>query len=168
MMAEQNTSDEQMEVNPEEVEVELSEVEQLQLQVEEAVDAKLRALADFKNYQRRSTENEIRAGANGMARVVRAIVPSIEQMGLAIEHASDEATVQGIEMARNTLLQGLADCGVEEIKPEVGDVFDPKWHEALMRQDSEEFDADHVVMVMQTGFSLGDIVITPAKVAVSS
>ena len=45
-------------INSEEVvEQELSEIELLQQQLEEANEAKLRALADFKNYQRRSVEN---------------------------------------------------------------------------------------------------------------
>ena len=79
-------------INSEEVvEQELSEIELLQQQLEEANEAKLRALADFKNYQRRSVENEIRASSSGKAQVVRAIVPSLEQINMAIEHAGDAA-----------------------------------------------------------------------------
>jgi molecular chaperone GrpE len=65
-------------------------------------------------------------------------------------------------------MQGLVECGVTTILPEIGDEFDPQLHEALMRQDSEDFETDRIVMVMQSGFQLGDIVISPAKVAVSS
>ena len=65
-------------------------------------------------------------------------------------------------------MQGLVECGVTTIFPEIGDEFDPQLHEALMRQDSEDLETDRIVMVMQSGFQLGDIVISPAKVAVSS
>jgi molecular chaperone GrpE len=168
MMTDPNTPEEHIETNGEVVEESLSEVDQLKQDLEEALEAKLRALADFKNYQRRSVENEIRATTDGMAQVIRSILPSIEQMNMAIEHAADDAVVKGFQMALDGLLQGLAECGVTSIEPQVGDVFDPQRHEALMRQESEDLEADHIVTVMQSGFQLGDIVISPAKVVVSS
>lgn len=151
-----------------EIQEELNEIDQLRLDLETANEAKLRALADFKNFQRRSLENETRAVSGGMARIVRAIIPAIEQINLAIEHAEDDATVQGFQMARNELLRGLADCGVSRIEPDVGDPFNPQLHEAMMRQESEDLETDQVVMLIQVGFQLGDIVICPAKVGVSS
>ena len=147
---------------------ELSENDQLRLDVESANDAKLRALADFKNFQRRSMENETRATSGGMARVVRSIIPAIEQMNLAIEHSEDDSVVQGFQMAINELFRGLAECGVSKIEPEVGDPFNPQLHEAVLRQESEDLEADHIVLLIQTGFKLNDIVICPAKVGVSS
>jgi len=168
MMTDSNTPEEHIETNGEVVEESLSEVDQLKQDLEEAIEAKLRALADFKNYQRRSVENEIRATTDGMAQVIRSILPSIEQMNMAIEHAADDAVVKGFQMALDGLLQGLAECGVTSIEPQIGDVFDPQRHEALMRQESEDLEADHIVTVMQSGFQLGDIVISPAKVVVSS
>jgi molecular chaperone GrpE len=168
MMTDPNTPEEHIETNGEVVEESLSEVDQLKQDLEEALEAKLRALADFKNYQRRSVENELRATTDGMAQVIRSILPSIEQMNMAIEHAADDAVVKGFQMALDGLLQGLAECGVTSIEPQIGDVFDPQRHEALMRQESEDLEADHIVTVMQSGFQLGDIVISPAKVVVSS
>jgi molecular chaperone GrpE len=168
MMTDSNTSEDQIDTSEELVEEPLSEVDQLKQDLEEANEAKLRALADFKNFQRRSVENETRAVNGGKAQIIRSLIPSIEQMNLAIEHASDDVVIKGFQMARDSLLQGLADCGVTSINPELGDTFDPQMHEAMMREESEDYDADHIVMVMQTGFQLGDIVICPAKVSVSS
>ena len=172
MKTEPNTNEEidnqEVEVEAEAVEEQLSELEQLKLEFDEANDAKLRALADFKNFQRRSIENEYRATTSGMARVIRAILPSLEQINMAIEHAGEDAVVQGFQMARDGLIQGLAECGVEEIIPEIGEAFNPLLHEAMMRQDAQDMETDHVVMVMQNGFQLGEIVISPAKVALSN
>ena len=168
MMTNPDTSEEFVDSHEERLEEQLSEVDQLKLELEEANEVKLRALADFKNYQRRSIENETRATTGAKAQVIRAILPAIEQMNMAIEHAGDDAVVDGFKMACDSLIQGLAECGVTAINPQVGDLFDPQLHEAMMRQESEELDPDHIVMVMQTGFQLGDIVISPAKVAVSS
>jgi len=168
MMTEPNLSEEHLDPNDELVEEPLSELEKLRQALDEANDQKLRALADFKNFQRRSVENETRATNGGKAQVIRAILPAIEQMNMALEHAGDDAVVQGMEMALQALLQGLTECGVTTIEPQIGDVFDPQTHEAMMRQESENQDTDHIVIVMQPGFQLGDIVISPAKVSVSS
>ena len=145
---------------------ELSIEDQLHLELHEANEAKLRALADFKNYQRRSIENETRAIESGMARVVRSILPAIEQLNLAIIHGGDDAVVQGYQIALGELMKGLAECGVATIEPAVGDEFDPQMHEAMMRQEVEGVETDHIVSLMQTGFRLGDIVLQPAKVSV--
>lgn len=161
----QKAVDEQIETQ---VQEELSEVEQLRLDLETTNEAKLRALADFKNFQRRSLENEGRAVDSGMSRVVRSIIPAIEQMNLAIEHSEDDEVVKGFQMARDELFRGLAECGVSRIEPVVGDPFNPQLHEAMLRQESEDLEPDHIVMLMQSGFRLGDIVICPAKVGVSS
>jgi molecular chaperone GrpE len=166
MMTEQPK--EQIELQDEVVEEthELSIEDQLRIDLHEANEAKLRALADFKNYQRRSIENETRAVESGMARVVRSILPAIEQLNLAISHGGDDAVLQGFQIALGELMKGLAECGVATIEPTMGDEFDPQMHEAMMRQEVEGVETDHIVSLMQTGFRLGDIVLQPAKVSV--
>ena len=98
MMTNPETSEEYIDSNEENVEEQLSEVDQLKEELEEANEAKLRALADFKNYQRRSIENESRATSGGQAQVIRAILPAIEQINMAIEHAGDNTVVDGFKM----------------------------------------------------------------------
>jgi molecular chaperone GrpE len=166
MMTEQ--PEEQIELQDEFVEEtsELSIEDQLRLELHEANEAKLRALADFKNYQRRSIENETRAIESGMARVVRSILPAIEQLNLAISHGGDDTVVHGFQIALGELMKGLAECGVATIEPTVGDEFDPQMHEAMMRQEVEDVETDHIVSLIQKGFRLGDIVLQPAKVSV--
>ena len=65
-------------------EEQLTPEDQLRLELHEANEARLRALADFKNYQRRSIENEGRAVESGMTRVVRSILPLYDQTPLPI------------------------------------------------------------------------------------
>ena len=144
----------------------LSAEDQLRLELHEATESKLRAMADFKNYQRRSAENESRAVETGMARVVRSILPAVEQLNLAISHGRDDAVVQGFKIALGELMKGLAECGVTTIEPTQGEEFNPQMHEAMMRQEVEGVETDHIVSLMQTGFRLGDIVLQPAKVSV--
>ena len=165
MMTEHNEDQVEQVVEAEEA---LTEVDQLKAELAEATDAKLRALADFKNFQRRSVENEMRAQNGGIAKIVRAIIPSIEQMNIAISHAQDDAIAKGFKMAKDELIKGLADCGVTTITPEIGDKLDPLLHEGMLRQETDEYEVDHIVQVLQQGYQLGDIVICPAKVALSA
>mgnify|MGYP001379129246 CR=1 FL=1 len=59
------------------------------------------------------------------------------------------------------------ECGVALINPEVGDPFDPHLHEAIMRQETEGLEPDHIITVIQQGYGLGEIIISPAKVTKS-
>src|SRR3954467_3389750 len=59
-------------------------VKQLQAELDEAVEARKRALADFRNYQRRSLENEQRAGQSGAMRIVKAVLPALDHFDLAL------------------------------------------------------------------------------------
>ena len=63
----------------------------------------------------------------------------------------------------------IVDGGSEGDEGDIGagDEFDPMWHEAMMRQVSEEVEPDHVVMTVQPGYRLGEMMIRPAKVIIA-
>ena len=50
---------------------------------------------------------------------------------------------------------------------EVGDSFDPRIHEALLHNYSDEVDGPTATLVMQPGYRLGERILRPARVAVS-
>ena len=79
---------------------------------------------------------------------------------------SESDFYQGVEMIYNQLLKTFADEGIEEILAE-GEEFDPEYHEAIMRVESDEFEEGTVVEVVQKGFILDDRVIRPAMVKVA-
>ena len=139
---------------------------------DEAIDGRLRALADFKNFQRRSSENESRAQTDGTVRVVRALLPVLDHVELALQQDAKQLTVEqlmgGVKLLQREFSKALEAFGLVEMRPQPGDEFDANAHEAMMRQPSDEIPANHVTMVMQPGFKLGDMVLRPAKVAVAS
>jgi molecular chaperone GrpE len=49
-----------------------------------------------------------------------------------------------------------------------GEPFDPHLHEAVMREADSDLEADHVAQVVQKGYWIGERVLRPARVAVSS
>lgn len=139
---------------------------------DEARDARLRALADFRNFQRRATENETRALGSGKTQIVRALLPALDQLDITLaqdcENMSAQQVVTAMRLIREELLRAMAQHDVQPLQPQVGDEFDPNMHEAMMQQPSAEVPENHITMVMQGGYMLGATVLRPAKVGVAS
>lgn len=157
-------------------EIELSEaaaelVQQLQAERDEAVEGRLRALADFRNYQRRAVENEQRALESGAMRVVKALLPALDHFDLTLSQSPDQMNTEqlmaAVRMVYDELNKALRSQGVERIEPAPGEQFDPNRHEAVMRQSAPDLAPNAVVTVFQAGYTMGEMVLRPAKVAVS-
>jgi molecular chaperone GrpE len=156
--------------------IELSEeaaalVTQLQAELDEAVEARKRALADFRNYQRRAIESEQKALQSGSVRIVKAILPALDHFDLALLQNPESMTVSqlmsAVRIVRDEFNKSLAAHGVERIEPAAGEPFDPNRHEAVMRQPREGAEPNSIVSTLQAGYAMGDFVLRPAKVAVA-
>jgi molecular chaperone GrpE len=147
-------------------------IEQLKAELAEAVEARKRALADFANYQRRAAENEGRALRSGAAGVVRSLLGALDHFDLALEQDTAQITVEqligGVKIVHDELVKALARHGVERIDPVVGDEFDPNRHEAMLHQPADDIEPNHIVSVLQPGYTIGDLVLRPAKVVVAA
>jgi molecular chaperone GrpE len=159
--------------------IELSEaaakvVEDLKSELDEAIAARKRALADFVNYQRRAQENEQRVAAAAAARVIRALLPVLDDFDRALGQAAapggNQTLLDGVRLVRDQLMKALAQQGVSVIEPRPGDEFDPNRHEAMLRRPPGEGSAirpNHVVELLAPGFVMNDLVLRPAKVAIA-
>lgn len=145
---------------------------QLTMERDDAVAGRKRALADFANYQRRALENEDRAARNASSRFARALVPVLDNFDLALNQRAEQMSVQtllkGVHAMRDDFRRILESQGVTRIEPVVGEAFDPNRHEAMMRQPAtEEVPPDAILSVLQPGYTLGDMVLRPAKVIIA-
>ncbi len=159
------------------LEIELSEaaaelVERLEQERDEALAARQRALADFRNYQRRAVQSEQRAVQGGAAGVVRSLLAVIDHFDLALGQDTEQITVDqllgGVRIVRDELVKALESHGVQRIDPARGDEFDPNRHEAMMKQPADDVEPNHIVCVLQLGYQMGDLVLRPAKVVVAA
>jgi molecular chaperone GrpE len=66
------------------------------------------------------------------------------------------------------LVKALRTTGLQTINPARGAEFDPQQHSAVMHQPSDDVPPGSVMQVLQTGYMLGDFVLRPAKVVISS
>ena len=159
------------------LEIELSEaaaelVQRLEQERDDALAARQRALADFRNYQRRAAQSEQRAVQSGAAGVVRSLLAVIDHFDLALGQDTGQITVDqllgGVRIVRDELVKALESHGVQHIEPARGDEFDPNRHEAMMKQPADDVEPNHIVRVLQLGYQMGDLVLRPAKVAVAA
>jgi molecular chaperone GrpE len=165
-------SDELTEAQVEEPEPEAPAPDQLaavMAERDEYLDLLQRVQADFENYRKRSAREQERLIAHAHERLVRELLPVLDDLERALEAAErhEEATlVEGVTLVQKALRQALAKEGLAEI-PTDG-AFDPHIHEALLTQPSDDAEPGSVLDVVQRGYRLGDKVVRPARVIVAS
>lgn len=150
-------------------EEEAQKVEETQKAEEEAVGIKyLRLMADFQNYKRRveKEKSDIYAFAN--EKIVLELLDVIDNFERALSHQGEEDNVisEGMNMIYKQLKAVLEKSGLKEIEA-LGQEFDPNLHNAVMMEDSEEYEPGKVTLVMQKGYFLNKKVIRHTMVRVA-
>jgi molecular chaperone GrpE len=129
-----------------------------------------RAMADFANYQKRAraqAESDRAYAVGNLATDLLGVIDNFERALDAARSTGDSSIVDGLALVHRQLLDALAKHGVQPIDA-VGQPFDPKQHEAIMQQPSADYPEGTVVAEMARGYTLGDRVLRPSKVAVSA
>jgi len=96
------------------------EVKQLQQQL-------VRALADYDNLQKRVEREETERKERAALRLILKLLPILDNLRQAQNHLADS----GVAIIIAELENILKDEGLEEIKIQPGEVFDPNRHEAV-------------------------------------
>jgi molecular chaperone GrpE len=127
-----------------------------------------RLQAEFINYKRRAEEDRLRAVQTGKEQAVLALLPVLDNIERAIAHEpndiKDHAWVQGVASIAAQLESQMESIGLIKIG-EIGEVFDPNLHEAVVFEDGDG-DNEVIDAVIQNGYQFGDNVIRPAMVKV--
>jgi molecular chaperone GrpE len=83
-------------------------------------------------------------------------------------HKTDSAALlEGVKIVRDTLMRSFEGFGIKRLEVEPGTEFNPMIHEAMMRQEVEGIETNHVTMQLQPGYLLKEKTLRPAKVAVA-
>jgi molecular chaperone GrpE len=122
-----------------------------------------RLQAEYVNYKRRvdrdrETNRELVIGS-----VLTELLQTLDDIGRAREAGELEGAFKAVaeSLERVTEKLGLVKFG------EKGDAFDPRIHEALLHNYSDEVDGPTATLVMQPGYRLGERILRAARVAVS-
>ncbi len=131
-------------------------------------DAYLRLAAEYDNFRKRTAKEKESSYLNGKGDTLAKILPVYDNLERALnQETSDAAYKKGVEMTMNELVKVLSSLGVE-IFGNVGDVFDPNLHNAVMHIESEELEENTISAVFQKGFRVGDKVVRFAMVQVAN
>ncbi len=144
-----------------------SEVEALKKALAEEKDRAVRLYADFENFRRRTAKERAETYQRASAAVYEALLPVIDNFTRAIAQAGDDPFASGVKIVFGQLSDFLKKGGVETIES-VGTAFDPAVHEAVAYQPSAEAAEGIVIYETRKGYRMGDQVIRPASVIVSS
>ncbi|AFJ46064.1 nucleotide exchange factor GrpE [Shimwellia blattae] len=147
------------------LEAQLAEVQQHER------DALLRAKAEMENLRRRTEQDVEKAHKFALEKFVNELLPVIDSLDRALEVADKNnpdlaPMVEGIELTRKSMLDVVRKFGVEVVG-EVNEPFNPDVHQAIAMVESDEVAPNHVLMVMQKGYTLNGRTIRAAMVSVA-
>jgi molecular chaperone GrpE len=155
------------------VEDDLSELEAKARERDEFLALAQRTQADFENFRKRAAREQGAAEARGVSKVVRELLPALDNLERALAAAESQPDhgehhlAEGIRLVQAELVAAMGRVGVEGYAPK-GEPFDPNVHEAMAQQPVEGAETGTIVEVLQSGYRLGDVVIRPARVVVAA
>jgi molecular chaperone GrpE len=150
------------------IETEVDPLEVVTRERDEYLDALQRLKAEFDNYRKRVARDQQELAARAHERLVRELVPVLDDLERALEAATEheEAKLEeGVRLVHRALAEALGREGLAEI--DTNGKFDPHTQEALLSQPSEAEEGT-VIQVLQKGYTLGDRVLRPARVIISA
>lgn len=145
---------------------------ELERETHELKETLLRKMAEFENLKKRTAREKEEAVRYGTAEVLTRLLEVLDNFdrALLLEPDSEGFDVhsfyEGMKLIAKHLLDSLKAEGLMEIDPK-GEPFDPFFHEAMMREASEDFPDNTVVEVFQKGYKLKDRLLRPARVKVA-
>jgi molecular chaperone GrpE len=132
-------------------------------------DRYLRTAADLENLRKRQKRelDDVRLESKG--RVLKEMLPVVDNLERAIEHATAQAgtnpIVEGVQLVLRQFLTAFERLDVTPVEA-AGQPFDPNLHEAISQQESDA-PPGTVVQVLQRGYKSGDRLLRPALVVVA-
>jgi molecular chaperone GrpE len=140
-------------------------------EAKETYDRLLRVSADFENYKKRSSREmeEFRKYANQS--LLKEMLSVVDNLELAINSSNDgkntdKTLIEGLNLTLNEILRVFEKFNVTPIEAQ-GKTFDPAYHEAVMREETDDYPENSVISEFQKGYLIHDRLLRPAMVVVA-
>jgi molecular chaperone GrpE len=154
------------------------ELEQVRAKEAEYLDGWQRARAELSNARKRFQRDQQQAYSNAKADLLLCLLPIVDDFERALETLPEDLSPAGLAPTSLSWLEGvqlvwrklhllLEQEGVAPIEA-AGKAFDPFLHQAVTHESSVEVPEGHVIAEMQRGYMVGDHVLRPSVVRVSS
>jgi molecular chaperone GrpE len=145
-------------------------VARLNAEKEELRQTLVRRQADFENYRKRIEREHHEQTRRGVQQLLEQLLPVLDAFERALASHKDPAYEEyrkGLELIYKQLWETLARQGLERMDAE-GKQFDPNFHLAVERVETNDHADGAVIQVMQPGYLFHGKVLRPASVRVAA
>ncbi len=166
---ENNAEDSHLEADREE-----KSLEELKEENKILSDKMMRALAETENIRKKFFKEKKDAEIYGGTKLARDLLTVLDNLNRALESVDEEmrerqnAFLEGIELTKKELLNTFSNHDINELSPEEGEKFDPKFHQAMFEGPHPDIEKGNIMQVMTNGFTIGERLLRAAQVGVSS
>ena len=157
-----------------ETEGEEKTLEELKEENKTISDKMMRALAETENIRKKFFKEKKDAEIYGGTKLARDILSVLDNLNRALESVDHEmmekqnAFLEGIELTKKELLNTFSNHEINELAPEEGERFNPKFHQAMFEAPHTDIEKGNIIQVMANGFTIGERLLRAAQVGVSS
>ena len=153
-----------------------AELRRVETERGELREALARRQADFENYRKRVERERTESYNRMVGDVVSKLLPVLDNLRRALDaesslqaNESEEFRhfLQGVELIYKQLSSVLEGLGLQPIAA-LGHRFDPHIHEAVVTEQTEEYEPDTVIQELVPGYRLGEKLLRPAIVKVAT
>ena len=134
-------------------------------------DRLLRLQADFDNFRKRTQREKAEWSLGANETILREMLSVLDHFELGLknsaEHKTEKSVHGGFQMIYDQLLSALKKFGLEPLDVHESG-FDPAHHEAVAHIPSEEYPADEIIAQTRRGWKLGEKLLRPVQVVISS
>lgn len=144
-----------------------SNIARLQEDLTTERERRLRLLAEFDNYRRRTKQEQALAEETGKREVLLALLDVKDDVDRALLHIREtsDAVANGLRLIQQRFNNLLEAHGVTAFESE-GEVFDPEIHEAMTMIDGDGEQTGTVYSEHLRGYLMNGKLLRPARVAV--
>ena len=150
-------------------------IAKLEAEIADLRDKALRAMAETENVRRRLEREREETARYAISRFAGDLLSVADNLRRALDAVPAAAVekdeflaklVDGVGATERAMLAVLEKNGVKKLNP-MGQKFDPNFHEVLFEMDAPDKPQGTVVQVLEAGYTIGDRLLRPARVAAS-
>uniref|UniRef100_UPI00404911D1 nucleotide exchange factor GrpE n=1 Tax=Fulvivirga sp. TaxID=1931237 RepID=UPI00404911D1 len=150
-------------------ESQLSETEQLKIDLAEAKDKYLRLFSEFENFRRRTSREKLDMISTANESLVVAMLPVVDDIDRALANINDKTDLktfeEGVKLIQSKFANTLQTKGVSKVDTKKGDDFNDEIHEAITQIPAPTEDLKgKIIDVIEPGYKVGEKVVRFAKV----
>ncbi|MGM0597388.1 MAG: nucleotide exchange factor GrpE [Myxococcota bacterium] len=157
-------------IDPERVEELIMKYARAKKELQKEKNSKLRLAADLENLKKRHQKNLKLTYERARDELLFEFLPVFDHLEMAMEHTNEESSLEslkeGVDMIIAQFKKTLENLNIEQIDA-LGKQFNPKFHEAMSQEESNEHEPGTVIRQWNKGYKFGDKLIRPARVVVA-